>query len=128
VGYGFRNGTNILANCQTLHLGALIYYLRHILHDYQDSVCINILKHIANALPENEPRAKFLICEQIMSDKATPSPVTTAMDMAMMNIGAKERAEAAFEKLVTAAGLRLVKCHRRPGHDRGIIECSKQLG
>jgi hypothetical protein len=118
----------LMANCQTLHLGALIYYLRHIIHDYQDSVCINILKHIADALPENEPRARVLICEQIMLDKATPSPVTTAMDRAMLNIGAKERTEAAFEKIVTAAGLRLVKCHRQPGHDMGIVECSKQLG
>ena len=54
----------LVANRQTLHTGALIYYLRHIIHDYQDSVCINILKHIADALPENEPRARVLICEQ----------------------------------------------------------------
>ena len=125
---GFKTIHVLWANCQTLHLGALIYYLRHIIHDYQDSVCINILKHLADALPENEPRARVLICEQIMSDKATPSPVTTAMDMAMVNIGAKERTEAAFERIVTAAGLRLVKCHRQLGHDIGIVECSKQLG
>lgn len=68
-----------------------------------------------------------LYTPQIMSDKATPSPVTTAMDRAMLNIGAKERTEAAFEKIVTAVGLRLVKCHRQPGHDMGIVECSKQL-
>jgi O-methyltransferase domain len=123
---GFKTIQVLWANCQTLHLGALIYYLRHIIHDYQDSVCINILKHLADALPENEPRAKVLICEQIMS--ATPSPVTTAMDMAMVNIGAKERTEAAFERIVTAAGLRFVKCHRQLGHDIGIVECSKQLG
>lgn len=116
------------ANCQTLHLGALIYYLRHIIHDYQDSVCINILKQLADALPENEPRARILICEQIMSDKATPSPVTIVMDMTMMNIGAKERTEAAFERIITAAGLNLVKFHRQLGHDMGVIECSKQLG
>lgn len=90
-------------------------------------MCINILKHLADALPENEPRAKVLICEQIMSDKATPSPVIAAMDMAMVNIGAKERTEAAFERIVTAAGLRFVKCHRQLGHDVGIVECSKQL-
>ena len=123
---GFKTIQVLWANCQTLHLGALIYYLRHIIHDYHDSVCINILKHLADALPENEPRAKVLICEQIMSDKATPSPVTTAMDIAIVNIGAKERTEAAFERIVTAAGLRLVKCHRQLGHDIGIVECSKQ--
>jgi hypothetical protein len=125
---GFKTIQALWANCQTLHLGALFYYLRHIIHNYQDSVCINILKHLADALPENEPRAKILICEQIISDKDTPSPVTTAMEMAMVNIGAKERTEAAFESIVTAAGLRLVKCHRQLGHDVGIVECSKQLG
>lgn len=111
-----------------LNLGALIYYLRHVIHNYQDSVCIEILKHLSEALPADEPRARVLICEQIMSDVGTPSPVTTAMDMAMVNIGAKERTDSGFERIVTAAGLQLVKCHRQPGHEVGIVECSKRLG
>lgn len=112
-----------------LYLGALVYYLRHVLHNYQDNVCIGILKYLADALPKDESRARVLICEQIMSsDMAKPSLVTTAMDMAMVNIGAKERTDGAFERIVTAAGLQLVKCHRQPGHDVGIVECSKRLG
>ncbi len=54
--------------------------------------------------------------------------LTTAMNMAMLNIGAKERTEIAFEKLDTAAELRLVKRYRQAGHDMGLGECTKQLG
>ncbi|KLU85170.1 hypothetical protein MAPG_04200 [Magnaporthiopsis poae ATCC 64411] len=103
--------------------GALVYLLRRVLHDYGDDVCIGILKHLAAALPADDDRARVLIMDQVLSDP--PSPANAAADLVMLNIGGKERSPAIFEKIVGAAGMRVVKIHRKEGSEVGVVECAK---
>ncbi|PKY07889.1 S-adenosyl-L-methionine-dependent methyltransferase [Aspergillus campestris IBT 28561] len=102
--------------------GALIYYVRRCLHGFTDEVSINLLRHLAAALPA-DPRARVLICEQITT--TPPDPYTTMMDICMMNVGSKERSEDDFTNLVTAAGMKVIKFHRGEGVATHVIECAR---
>lgn len=103
--------------------GALVYLLRRVLHDYGDDVCVHILTHLAAALPADDDRARVLIMDQVLSDP--PSPANAAADLVMLNIGGKERGPAGFDKIVGAAGMRVVKIHRKEGSEVGVVECAK---
>ncbi|KAI2613923.1 S-adenosyl-L-methionine-dependent methyltransferase [Hypoxylon fragiforme] len=93
--------------------GALIYLIRRCIHDYDDDDCVNILKILAESLPENEPRARILINEQIMTE--SPHRWVAAMDIIMMTWASLERSEQQFGKLANRAGLAVVKVHKAEG-------------
>ncbi|KAF4825812.1 Methyltransferase fsa4 [Colletotrichum siamense] len=103
--------------------GAMIYLLRRVLHDWSDQASIEILTHLCAALPRDEPRARVLIMEQVVSDP--PSVRSAAADMIMLNIGGKERTEEGFEKIAKASGLKIVRIHRKEGTEIGVVECAK---
>ena len=69
--------------------GALIYFIRRCLHDYDDDVCVEILKNLADALPEDEPRARILINDHIVTDP--PDRRVAAMDIMMLTWASLER-------------------------------------
>ena len=100
--------------------GALVYFIRRIIHDWHDHNCCTILNHLAKAMA---PDSRVLICEQIMSNP--PSPLNAQTDLCMLGLGAKERTEKMFEKLVPASGLKLIKIWKSTGTDVGIVECGK---
>jgi hypothetical protein len=87
---------------------AHIYYLRRIIHNYQDGVCISILKRIAEAMG---PTSRLLIAEIIVPAKTEvgDDTGTYTMDMVMLAIGGKERSKEEFEELLDKSGLELVK-------------------
>jgi hypothetical protein len=101
----------------------MIYMLRRVLHDYSDGPCIHILSRLTAALPVDEARARVLIIEQIVSDP--PTPGNAAADLIMFNIGGKERSAAQFDHIVGSAGMKVVKIHRIPGSEVGVVECAK---
>lgn len=45
--------------------------------------------------------------------------------MIMLNIGGKERTLAMFEDVAAQAGLKVVKIHRLPGVEVGMVECAR---
>lgn len=100
--------------------GALVYFIRRIIHDWHDDNCAKILGHLASAMSSD---SRVLICEQIMSNP--PSQLSAQTDVCMMGLGAKERTEKMFEKLVPASNLKLVKIWKATGTDVAIIECAK---
>jgi len=100
--------------------GALIYYLRHVLHDYGDEMAVAILKVIRGSMAED---SRLLIAEQILTDP--PKPQATAIDLIMLNIGGKERTRAMFDELIAKAGLEFIGFHARPGSEHGVLECRK---
>lgn len=102
--------------------GALVYLLRRVLHDYSDSFAIKILKPLSAAMPRDDPRARVLIMDQVYSDP--PTPGNAAADLVMFNIGGKERSPANFEYIAREAGLKVVKIHRQPGTEVGVVECA----
>ena len=86
------------------------------MHDYSDTKCIEILKHLAAAAARD---TVILISEMmvptIIGEGELP---VVCMDMSMMNMGGKERSENQFVEILTAAGLELTKVWEGFGADR----------
>ncbi|KAI1779521.1 S-adenosyl-L-methionine-dependent methyltransferase [Hypoxylon cercidicola] len=104
-------------------IGALIYLVRRITHDYDDDDCVNLLKILADSLPDDEPQARILINDQIMTDP--PHRWVAAMDIIMLTWASKERSEQQFADIAQRAGLVLVKIHMADGATMGVVECKK---
>ena len=91
---------------------AQVYYIRRVMHDWQDEDAARIMK---NCVPAMGKDSRVLI-----SDFCLPEPVgfETAgaiwMDLMMLTIGGKERTATDWEILADLSGLRLVKIWQEP--------------
>lgn len=92
-----------------ISLGAKIYYVRNIIHDFPDDQATQILKRTAAACT---PDSVILIDDIVL-------PVTGAtwqamqLDLTMMMcLGGMERNVAQFEALLSRAGLRIVEIYK----------------
>ena len=78
--------------------------LKHILHDWDDETSIRILANCREALCD---AGRVLVCEMVV----VPGPeglAALALDIEMLvGAGGRERTEAEFSELLTAAGLHL---------------------
>ena len=102
--------------------GADAYFMKHILHDWNDTDCLRILGNCARAMSD---RAKLLVCEKIVPPGNVPS-VAKTMDLVMlvMTDGGRERTEAEFRELFVRAGLRLARVAPTRA-DNSILEVTK---
>jgi hypothetical protein len=91
--------------------GGDCYYLRHIIHDWNDADSIRILKACRAAMA---PGASLVIVEKAIPEGNEPE-FAKILDINMLAIGGKERTLAQYESLFGAAGLRLKKLHVTPG-------------
>jgi hypothetical protein len=83
-----------------------ILTLSHILHDWDDERAIQILRNCAQAL---SPTSKLLVIEDIIAPGANdPQALIKDLQVLILN-GGRERTAAEFERLLTAAGLRLTR-------------------
>lgn len=97
-----------------------ILTLSHILHDWDDARSVLILRSCAQALG---PRSRLLVIEDIIEPSAN-APQTLFKDMNMMILnGGRERTAEEFERLLTAAGLRLTRIIPTPLATR-IVEAA----
>jgi O-methyltransferase domain/Dimerisation domain len=87
--------------------GADAYFMKHIIHDWNDEDCVRILRNCGSAMPEH---AKLLVCEKLIPPDDGPSLAKT-MDLVMlvMTDGGRERTEQEFRELFARAGLRLAR-------------------
>lgn len=86
------------------------------LHDYADTKCVEILKHLAAAAA---PDTVILISEMMVPATIGEAELPiVCMDMSMMNMGGKERSEKQFSEILTAAGLELANVWEGFGTDR----------
>ncbi|KAJ9365685.1 hypothetical protein DTO280E4_654 [Paecilomyces variotii] len=99
--------------------GALVYYLRRILHDWPESESKSILQNLAASM--DRQKSRVLITEFIVPEVGS-SMLAAWMDQAMMTFGGTERTEKNFERLLDISGLKLVKVWKAPGTPVGIIE------
>ncbi|KAK3338089.1 S-adenosyl-L-methionine-dependent methyltransferase [Neurospora tetraspora] len=115
-------------HCQSPVKGALIYYLRHIMRDYSDPVCSNILRNVARSL---SPEARILISEQITPEEGPPTtsqPSSQQMyaafkDFSMLSIGGKERSLDQWRSVAAEAGLEISRVYMDPkGTAHGVVE------
>jgi hypothetical protein len=85
--------------------GADGYFMKHILHDWGDVECVQILTACRRAMG---PDARLLICERIVPTGNAPSPAKVIdLHMFMTNHGGMERTEAEYRLLLERSGLRL---------------------
>lgn len=102
---------------QPIH-GAKFYYLRHVLHDWPDQHCIEILQQIIPALG---PQSRILVDEVVIP--ATGVPWQAAfMDLLMMDsLGAIERTRVEWETLLDQAGLKITESYQYDGKEQAIF-------
>ncbi|KAK7542626.1 O-methyltransferase [Phyllosticta citribraziliensis] len=101
--------------------GALIYYVRRVMHDWSDKYNAQILSHLRDAM--TSPQARILITDQIMPSPPTTLPAQT--DLCMLGLGAKERTEKDWYALADLSGLEVVKFWRSPNTEVAVIECKR---
>ncbi len=96
------------------------YYLRHVLHDWADDACIQILKHLREAI-SNSPGSTILIRELVLPDMGA-TQYDTLMDINMMEFGGMERSGDQWRKLLGKVDLEIVGITKAKLGDRCIME------
>jgi len=83
------------------------YFMKHIIHDWDDERCLQLLRNCRKAMPA---RAKLLVCEKVLPED-NDAPNTRILDMVMLlqTPGGRERTELEFRVLFQKAGLRLTR-------------------
>ncbi|HVG26930.1 MAG TPA: methyltransferase [Acidobacteriaceae bacterium] len=89
---------------EAVPLGGDGYILKHIIHDWEDSAAITILRNIRKVIPSH---GRVLLAECVLDNGAAPHP-GKMLDLEMMAfVGGKERTEAEFAELFAQAGFQL---------------------
>lgn len=84
-------------------LGADVYLLRHIIHDWQDTEAVAILRQCVKAM---RPDGKVLVVETVLPPGNEPS-FGKWLDLMMLLVAGRERTLDEYERLFAAAGLRV---------------------
>ena len=92
---------------QAVPEGADAYFMKHIIHDWDDERCIKILRNCHQAMPSN---GKLLVCERVVPIGNTPS-YSKLIDLQMLALteGGWERTEAQYRTLFKTGGFRLTR-------------------
>ncbi|PFH62694.1 hypothetical protein XA68_12372 [Ophiocordyceps unilateralis] len=94
--------------------GAKAYFMRMIIHDWPDAVCVQILAHLAAAMALD---SRVLIFDSVLPQRVDEANFFAAVvDHAVMAIAGKERTEEDFSALLNEAGLELVRVWQVPGN------------
>ncbi|KAM0043337.1 putative caffeate O-methyltransferase [Helianthus debilis subsp. tardiflorus] len=83
-------------------------FMKWILHDWSDALCLQVLKNCYKSLPKN---GKVIVAECILSEAPDSTPATQNVihiDVIMLvhSLGGKERTEKEFEALAKASGFK----------------------
>lgn len=92
--------------------GGDIYTLQYILHDWADEMCIRILRNCRQAMV---PGGELLIIDAVIPPGNDPHPGKTLDVLMLATVPGRERSEAEFAALLTAAGLRMTRVLSKPG-------------
>lgn len=83
--------------------GADAYVMQHVIHDWQDSEAITILRNCREAMPRE---GRLLLLETVIPPGNEPC-FGKWLDLMMLLVGGCERTEEQYAQLFSAAGLRL---------------------
>lgn len=101
--------------------GGDAYVLKHIIHDWDDSRAVVILRHIRKAL-EHVSRGRLLLIESVIEPGNAPDLGKLIDYEMLMMTGGRERSEADFPALLRKAGFRLSGVRRLEGSPLSLIE------
>jgi hypothetical protein len=91
---------------ESVPVGADVYTLRHIIHDWEDDRATRILQNVRAAM---KPTAKLLVLESVIPTGNEPS-FGKLLDLTMLVIpGGQERTADWFRRLFQASGFRLTR-------------------
>lgn len=104
--------------------GARAYYIRQCLHNWPTEKCVQILSNIAKAM---KPGYSKLFVHELIVPQRNAGAWMVTQDFNMMTLcGTRERTEAQWHELVTAAGLRVVNVyHPGDGVSESLVEAEK---
>jgi hypothetical protein len=112
-----------MARLIVMRVGARVYYLHTVLHDWPDEKAVAILRNIREAMEVGYSRV--LVHETVVGTQ--PSCLNTTSDMQMMMVlSSFERTEQMWNDLVGSAGLKVSKLWRSPLSPESIIEAVKE--
>ena len=95
------------------------YSLKMILHDWNDSECLQILRTIRRRA---KPKGHIFIIEHIVPDPSEPH-FSKLFDIHMMCWGSgQERTEEEYASLLEASGWRFIACHHPSHASMGVVE------
>lgn len=96
------------ANFDAFETGARSYYMRNIMHDYPDSICLLILNSLKSAMNEDS----VLLIDDMVIPNQGASWRATQLDITMMaGLAGIERTEKQLRALMDAAGLKIRSIH-----------------
>lgn len=78
------------------------------MHDYPDEKCVDILKNIMSAMDKD---SKILVDDMVLPNKGVQWEACGIDFMMMSCLGALERTNAQWVKLIESAGLKIEKVH-----------------
>ncbi len=94
------------------------YFLRHIIHDWDDDKAVAILRHIRRSMPEG---ARLLVVEHVLPPGDEPS-FGKLLDLTMLLLpGGVERTAEEFRRLYERAGFRMTRIVSTDG-DLSVVE------
>ncbi|KAL9050524.1 MAG: hypothetical protein Q9162_006589 [Coniocarpon cinnabarinum] len=100
--------------------GATAYFLHTVLHDWPDDKASDILRNLHSAVERG--RSSVLLYETVMTSTESEL-IKTASDLTMMCLlGAVERTEEMWKKVVEAAGFKIKKIWSNVGSMESVIE------
>ena len=101
-----------------------LYFMKMILHDWDDAACIKILSNIRSVLPLE---GRLFIAEHIVPGPETPH-FSKLFDIHMLcALTGKERTEEEYVALLEQVGFNHVQTHFPPSRIMGVIEARKTL-
>jgi hypothetical protein len=124
VSKGLRGRCSMVAGSflESVPSGADAYFMKHIIHDWDDERCLQLLRNCNKAMPAH---AKLLVCEKVLPER-NDSPYTRILDMVMLlnTPGGRERTESEYRVLFQKAGFRLTRAIPTK-MDNWILEAEK---
>lgn len=100
--------------------GADLYLLKHILHDWDDAHCVDILRTVRAAM---KPTSKLLVVEMALPREAFPTPAHL-MDLNMLvMLSGRERTNEEYAALLEKVGLKASQFIATPS-PMGIVEAT----
>jgi len=91
---------------------AQVYYIRRVMHDWQDEDAAKIMKAI---MPAMAPDSRILISDMKIPEPASLRDAAAVwLDVMVMAIGGKERTRRDWDTLAELTGLKLVKIWQEP--------------
>nr|AEE65480.1 putative O-methyltransferase [uncultured bacterium BAC AB649/1850] len=89
---------------ETIPAGGDAYLLKHIVHDWPEEQAVDILRNVRKAI---KPDGKLLLMENVVPEGNTPHSSKLIDLWLLLLVGGRERTEAEYDRLLTAAGFAL---------------------